>query len=1163
MEASRRGLYTSLTSRITLLTLLALSAVSAFGQTFGEITGRISDQSGAAVPGAAMTLTNTANNAIRNTVTNGDGFYTFPSIPPGTYNVKSEHQGFKIIISNNVEVQVQQSVRLDLTLEVGQITQSVEVAANASLLQAENATVGTVIANQSIVELPLNGREYLNLVALSSNVNTLSPAAGQAVSRQGGDRAEQAISTGGNRIMFDYYTLDGVNNTDFDFNTYVVLPSIDAIQEFKVQTGVYPAEFGHEASQINVLTKSGGNAYHGSLFYFNRNVDYDALPFQFTTTPTTAAAFNWNDYGYEIDGPVRIPHLFDGRNKLFFMSNFETLAQRESSQTVFSVPTAAMQGGNFSAYPTTIYEPNSNGTPFPGNIIPPSMLNATSQKLLNYPGAYALPNTGAPNATVNNYTQATDSPFNRDMFTIRMDYIESAKSQWAGRYNWCSEVMVNGSIGITGTKVTTGCEQYMGSNTRILSANVVNEARFGHTRIFNAITTADAFSDNAVAALGIPNIAPGAPVQWGIPEASFSGDGFNQIGDGSDDPYQIADNTTQAVDNISWIHGKHTFKFGGEYERDNFDALGNQFLRGQFTFQPNATENPAHPAGTGDAFAEFLLGDIYQSTVAFQDAVAQYQRNDFALYADDTWKITPKITVTLGVRWEVTPPFTDQLGNLFEVAQPAILAQSNAPASLAPYYIRQGNCSSAYAGNPSAGNPAIPFTWSGTNAVCNNGMESNALDKTRWNNIAPRFGIAYSPDSKTVIRVAAGEFFMQDAGNGSYFDMARNIGVRLTLTENTLGTTWGTGSGALTGMPSTWANAATPTTGVTPSFAAPYAYANQYNHLTSYTDQYLMNVQRQLSADWAIEVGYLGSESHHLYGFQNTNQGPGGNPVGSSISHLPWPTTYGVIQMVADGVNANYNALSLKVTKRFSKGMSVVSSYTWSKSIDDSSGIRTQGYDSLFPQNSYCIECDRALSAFNVPQRWVTSVLYDLPVGKGRMLNIDNGFLDAIIGGWQTGGTVTWQAGVPVWLNIGGIDNSLTDEAYDRPNYVAGQSLNASNQTVDGGWYNRNAFVEAPTGYFGNLGRNPVSAPRIFGTDMELHKSFRMPYSEHHHLQLRFEAFNVFNHPVWNAPQQSILAGSAVPGAPSDAAHEGFGVISSTLSTIPMRQLQLGMKYTF
>jgi hypothetical protein len=291
----------------------------------GEITGRVSDPSGAGVPDSALTLTSTATGAVRQANSGSDGFYSFPSLPPGFYTLKAEHPGFKVSTSNNVEVQVQQTVRLDFTLQVGQVSESVEVSANADLLQAENATLGSVVSNASIVELPLNGREYLNLVALNSNVNTLSPAAGQSQSRQGADRSNQAISAGGNRIFFDYFTLDGVNNTDVDFNTYIVLPSIDAIQEFKVQTGVYPAEFGHGATQINVLTKSGGNLYHGALFEFLRNDDMDANnAYAFTANRPIKSPFKWNDYGYEVDGPVRIPKLFDGRNKLFFMSNFET-----------------------------------------------------------------------------------------------------------------------------------------------------------------------------------------------------------------------------------------------------------------------------------------------------------------------------------------------------------------------------------------------------------------------------------------------------------------------------------------------------------------------------------------------------------------------------------------------------------------------------------------------------------------------------------------------------------------------------------------------------------------------------------------------------------------------------------------------------------------------
>src|SRR5579885_1851187 len=254
------------------LWLLAIFiAAPALGQTFGEITGRITDSTGAAVPQANVSVTNVNTNAVRQTLSNESGDYSFPSLPPGVYNLKVERQGFKTEAAQNIQVQVQQTVRLDFALQVGQVSESVEVQASAAQLQAENATVGTVIENKRIVEMPLNGRSYLQLVSLAPNVTTLSASAGQAGARQGGDRASQSISVAGQRIMFDYFTLDGVNNTDPNFNTYVILPSIDALQEFKVQTGVYPAEFGHNATQINVLTKSGGNQFHGAAFEFLRN----------------------------------------------------------------------------------------------------------------------------------------------------------------------------------------------------------------------------------------------------------------------------------------------------------------------------------------------------------------------------------------------------------------------------------------------------------------------------------------------------------------------------------------------------------------------------------------------------------------------------------------------------------------------------------------------------------------------------------------------------------------------------------------------------------------------------------------------------------------------------------------------------------------------------
>ena len=496
--------------------LLLLSGAKVSAQTSGEITGLVTDSAGATVVGATVTVTNKATGAARHITTNNQGLYAFPSLLPGQYDLKVEQQGFKTAQLNDITLVVQQTARLDVTMEVGQVGETLTITSNSTVLNAENATVGTVIENKTVTELPLNGRQYLNLVALSPNVNVLAPAAGQAGARQGGERAQQAISAGGQRIFFDYYTLDGVNNMDVNFNSYVALPSIDAIQEFKVQIGVYPAEYGHQSTQVNVLTKSGGNAYHGTLFEFLRNDKLDAKQYQFTSAKPKNP-FKWNDYGFELDGPVRIPKLFNGHDKLFFMSNYEALRRRQSGLNTFTVPTGKMFTGDFSELlpSTVIYDP-STGQPFAGNIIPTNRLDPISVKFLKY---Y---NSGSA-FTTNNYAQTSSQPFNRDGFVVRLDFIESSKSQWMGRYNWGDENTSTQGLNIAGTKVLTNYEQYTGSNTRTITPNLINDVRFVYTRFFNSLGTLSAGNTDVVSAIGIPNQKPGAPITWGIPNVVFNG----------------------------------------------------------------------------------------------------------------------------------------------------------------------------------------------------------------------------------------------------------------------------------------------------------------------------------------------------------------------------------------------------------------------------------------------------------------------------------------------------------------------------------------------------------------------------------------------------------------------------------------------------------------
>ncbi len=1078
--------------------------------------------------GASITLTNTNTNAVRKAASTDAGVYTFPSVPPGSYTMKTEVNGFKTWLSQSFQVQVQQVVRLDVVLQVGQTSESIEVAATVALLQSENATTGAVIENKVVTELPLNGRQYLNLAALTPNANVLSPAAGQAGSRQGGDRAQQAISAGGQRIFYDYYTLDGVQNMDVNFNSYVAFPSIDAIQEFKIQTGVYPAEYGHQSTQVNVLTKSGGNGYHGSLFEFLRNDVMDAKQYQFTTAKPKNP-FKWNDYGFELDGPVRIPGLFNGRDKLFFMSNYEAFRRRRSVLNTFNVPSTRMFGGDFSELltlppppngpgPIVIYDPTT-GLPFPGNVIPSNRLDPISLKFLKYYNS--VPTFGQ------SFAQASSQPVNRDGFVLRLDFNESSKSQWMGRYNWGDEDQSTQNLNLAGTKVLTNYEQYTGSNTRTFTPTLVNEARFGYTRFFNSLGTLSAGNLDVISDIGVPNQSPGAPITWGIPNVVFNGASApNAIGDANDGPFANNNNTLQFVDKLSWVHGKHSFAFGFEYDRQNFNQLGNQFSRGVFTFQPFTTRNPATQTG-GYGFAEFLLGNLFVSTNAAAVANAKFQRNVEHVFIDDTWKILPKLTLSLGLRYELTPPFTNTLGNYFTVEIPKFITTANAPQADWPFFVRQSGCTDPYEG--------LSIHWTSTNAVCGGGLNHNLME-TKYKSFAPRVGIAYAFDDKTVIRTGFGVFFMEDIANSTYFDMARNIAARVDLTStSTSQVTWGNaipgGSGTIVQVP------------------PPFAWAAAYDHATPYTMQYLLNVQRQLGANWVLEAGYLGSASRHLYGFKNVNQaGPG--PIASINSRRPFPN-FGVLSFVNDKYTGNYNAGSVKLTRRFSQGLSLTTNYTWAKSIDNSSGTRTQGFDILFPQDSTCAECERSLSSFDVRHRWVLATVYDLPVGKGKMLGINNSVLNGVVGGWQVSANTTIQSGVPQTLSSGGNVAGTNNPVNDRPSYtgVGNGYLAKKVHTPNGlAWLDPASFFVQPQGNFGTVGRNSLITPAFQTFDFAVHKNFPMGYKDGHVLQFRMEAFNVLNHPVWGAPN-------------GNRASSTFGIINTT--AVDMRQLQLGLKYSF
>jgi len=1109
-----------------------LLCAPAMAQTLGTISGEVKDSTGAIVPGVTVTVINKDTNATRTTSSNAVGLYEFPALPPGPYSVKSELEGFKTV-SRDLELQVQQTARVNFTLELGTISEMATVTGVSPLVETTNATIGTVIENRRIVELPLNGRNYLQLVALSPNVSADFAGAGQSGDRQGGQRANQQLSISGQRREFNYYTLDGVDNTDVNFNTYIFLPSVDALEEFKVQTGVYSAEFGREASQVNVVTKSGTNSLHGTVFEFHRDDALDARPYAFNEAQAAApkAPFKWDQYGYTAGGPV-------WKNHMFFMSNFEGYKDDKQFQTLYSVPSAAMRGGNFSELlrnlgpinPQTgqpagiIVDPTQCavvGTtrtcqPFANNIIPSGRLDATSKQLLEF---YPEPNNGT-SALNNNYLSFQDREIDKTQYTQRMDFVQSSTSNWMGRYSYGNEAELTPALKLNGTKLKTNVHQVAIGNTRTLSSNLVNEARFGFNYFFNTFGRELAFERDVVKELGIPGISLNPPEAWGIPAIGITG--FSGFGDSTEGPYTNRNKAFEFTDNLSWIRGRHSLKIGGGLRYDMYNQVGNQFARGNFAFQNIAT---------GYAFADYMLGYAQQTEAAVALAVTQFRALSQSYYFTDTWKVRSNMTFDMGIRYEYTPPWLDKNGTLMNADIPCHDTTPNVQnRACHPTLVRIGS-GDVYQDSVLRFAPNIQ--------VARDGRLGDRLIFDDKLNFAPRFGWAYNPSEKWSFRAGTGIFYMQDTGNPR-FDMARNLSGRRR--DNTLLLT----PDLTFSAPFRGGTATANDCGVAPPLVClsnVYVLGNMPNRKTPYMFQYLFNVQRELGASTALEIGYLGSQSHRLERMFDWNETIPG-VTGSVQSRKPYPE-FTKVQEVGNVAEAKYNSLAVKLTRRLHDGLSILGGYTFSKSTDNGSGIRTLNGDTLFPQDSFCLDCEWGLSVFDVRHRFVASILYELPFGPGKPF-LESGVGGAILGGWQISTILNAASGFPRTAYVG-TDRSNTGGGQDRPNTVPGQDPNLpADERSTARWFNTAAYTLNSVGTWGNAGRNTFYGPGITNVDASIIRNFRLPWNKS--LQFRLEAFNVLNNPIWNDPNTTLTSPL-------------YGTINTTRK--PMREVQIGLKFVF
>ena len=1102
-----------------------LAAVPARAQTpTGEISGVVVDPSGSAVPGVTITLTSAATNAVREVQTNSAGLYVIPAIPPGRYVLKAQISGFRAIERRDIDVQVGSSNRIPITLELGDLTETVEIRGGAPLIQSSSASIGTVIENRSIVELPLNGRNYLQLASLIPGATTNGPSSSQGRQRMGGQRNSFALNVAGQRIHYNHYSLDGIENTDLNFNSYMLLPSVDALQEFKVEAGLFDAEYGRAIAQINASTKSGTNQFHATVFEFVRNSSLDAKNY-FDRDDRPIPPFRRNQYGVTVDGPVVVPKLLNGRNRLFFLFNWEGLREHKSLTSSPSVPLTAWRTGDFSQLRDAsgnlipIYDPATRvfdaagnvtqaPTAFPGNLIPANRIDPVSRQLLDF---YPLP---LQEQTGSNYVNDEARTVNADQFTYRFDFIENDSSRWFFRHSTSHELGYDPfAIPDMGINTDTDVHQLVLANTRTFGTNKVNDLRVGYGYLKNAHISPRANNENVVKELGI-NLPSDNPLYWGVPNIGITG--LSGLGEESDAPFINDDKTIQFVDNFSWIVGKHAYKFGGEFRHVLYDQIGGVVTRGRFAFDGRYTQNPLLPAAQrgGAAMADFLLGTMNRSEGQVGAPIANFRSSYYALFFQDSWRLTNTVTVNYGLRWEYDQPFYDTNDAIVNID----FRWDN---SAEPVFVRAGT------GDPYEGDPA--FRLAPDVQYVRDGRFGRGAYKSDFNDFAPRLGIAWAITPKTVLRSGGGIYYVRDIGN-AVFDTVRNAPFTIRRDE--------------------------PAESFRPnlSFQQPFArtgaptfiLANQYDEPSSYVAQWSFGFQRELAGTMSAEATYFGSAGVHLRRLMSYNN-PEPSQLPNSNNARPFPK-FGSIQVMSAPSHSNYHALYLKLQRRFSGGLSFLSSFAWGKSIDNGSGIRTSDGDSLTPSNNYDLELERGLSAFDFRRRWTTSWVWELPFGKDRRWMNTSTVADLALGGWQIGGILTLQDGFPFTVTCGP-GNIQNGGGACYPDATGVDWRLSGDERSRTRWFNTDAFVDRDPANgpfrYGTVARNSLTGPGIVSVDASANKRFQFNES---YVELRVEVFNLPNHPIWNQPGSQLRT-------------PNFGVINST--RLDSRQIQLGLKFVF
>ncbi len=1089
-------------ARALLLLSLCLTLSASAQVNNASVTGLVTDTTGAVVPNASVTLKNKATNVETATTTDGSGYYNFPSVPVGEYSLTVEGKGFKRVVIEQVKLDVAQKARVDAALEVGAVTETVTVT-SATLLTTQEATTGGVIDNRLVQQLPLSGRNWDDLISLvpGTQVDRYTEETGSTANgRTGGANVH------GVRSLQNNFVLDGVDNNSISENvqeltTQVARPSVDSIQEFKVSTNPYSAENGRSpGALVSVVTKSGSNAFHGTLYEFHRNRVFDANNFFNNRAGARKPQNIQNQFGGNLGGPVV-------KEQAFFFFNYEGTRIRKGVTRLGNVPLANEIRGDFSpaaaAANRTTYATlfdrvgdcralvpsafNPNGS-FVNNQIPAQCLDPLAQKILALlPAPNAVPGTGPLN--LNNFIRNPGIADDTDSYTGRFDWQKSSKDSLFVRYTLADRFRyvpgifggivdgtgssANGRLNMKGQSAAVGW-------THIFSSRLLNEFRIGWGRN-NSLAVQDPFGLNTLAEFGVHGVSDSPLYSGGLPGISISArggtqlpggqSGFDRLGSPDFLPKSQRTNQFQWTDNVSLSHGPHQLKFGGDVRGPMRNIyLDVPSLRGTLTFDGNRT---------GVGLADFLLG--YPSGAQLSNPqVVDSRLKMFSGYVQDDWKASRRLTLNLGLRYDyATWPYeaSDRLTNL----------------------------------DPETGKLFTPA----------NSPFGRSLIRPDKNNFAPRVGLAYQLNDLTVVRSGYGRFYMLFERAGSEDQLALNL-------------PWLVQNNVTAASTSTTANNIRLRNGFNLSLD-PATVNPQLVRLRAVNpeavmpsiDQWNLGLQRLLPGDLVVTADYVGTKGTHLSVLRNLNQQLF-NAAGVGTGVIPFPSL-GPIEYRDNGGNSNYHGGELTVEKRFSRGFAFRTAYTYSKSIDYAQEHLATGGTGSFTQNARDLSERRGPSDFDIRHRFVGSYILEPPFGKGRAY-LHDGALAYILGGWRLSGVTNMRSGRAFTVSANGNSTALGGA---RGGGLVGAfadclrdgSLPDGQRTIDR-WFDTGAFAVPTPARLGTCGRNTQRGPNLVNLDASLARTFPF-FSEDRNLEFRWEVFNVLNTPQFGLPERNLSSSSA------------------------------------